>query len=223
MITVDAVLFDLDGTLVDTAPDFVFTVNKQREKHGLPVLDEAEIRTTVSNGARAMINLSFGLDVGDTEFAPLHAELLTMYLNELATRSSVFAGMETVLSQLESKNIPWGIVTNKPRRFTLPLLEALSLDDRSAVTVCPEDVTHSKPDPEPLFLACTTLEANPGTSVYIGDHARDIQAGKNAGMRTIAAAYGYVSDGEVQHWRADYNIDHPLEIIDYLFKEPPHV
>ncbi|PID43388.1 MAG: phosphoglycolate phosphatase [Gammaproteobacteria bacterium] len=224
MTTVKAVLFDLDGTLVDTAPDFVFVVNEQRARHGLAALDDSGIRNAVSNGARALIQLSFGLSAEEEGFAPLLDELLELYLSELAVRSCLFDGMEAVLSELESRHIPWGIVTNKPRRFTQPLLKGLGLDRRCAVTVCPDDVTNTKPDPEPLFLACSKIKVTPQSTVYVGDHARDIQAGKNAGMRTIAAAYGYISSPEeARQWHADHSVNHPLEITDYLPEESSHV
>ena len=215
--TPEAVLFDLDGTLLDTAPDFIRVVNQQRILHKLDALAPNLIRETVSNGARALIKLAFDLEEYDDNFVERHTELLALYEESIAEETVFFPGIDLFLKQLEEKSIPWGIVTNKPSRFTLPLLERLRLNDRCSVTVCPDDVTHSKPHPEPLFLACNELNCSPDRSLYIGDHERDIEAGRSAGMITIAARYGYIDTPDrVDDWKADLIIDHGNELTEWL-------
>lgn len=215
--TPEAVLFDLDGTLLDTAPDFIRVVNQQRILHKLDALAPNLIREAVSNGARALIKLAFDLEEDDDNFVERHTELLALYEESIAKETVFFPGIDLFLKQLEEKSIPWGIVTNKPSRFTLPLLERLRLNDRCSVTVCPDDVTHSKPHPEPLFLACNELNCSPDRSLYIGDHERDIEAGRSAGMITIAARYGYIDTPDrVDDWKADLIIDHGNELTEWL-------
>ncbi len=215
--TPEAVLFDLDGTLLDTAPDFIRVVNQQRLLHNLDTLAPHLIRETVSNGARALIKLAFNLDADDTGFVDRHTELLALYEESIAEETVFFPGIDLFLKLLEEKSIPWGIVTNKPSRFTLPLLERLKLNGRCSVTVCPDDVTHTKPHPEPLFLACNKLSCSPEKSLYVGDHERDIEAGRSAGMTTIAARYGYIDTPErVGDWNADLIIDHGHELTEWL-------
>ena len=180
-------------------------------------LPPERIRETVSNGARALIKLAFDLDVEDDDFISKHSELLAMYEASIADETVFFPGIDLFLKQLEDKSIPWGIVTNKPSRFTLPLLEKLQLDRRCSVTICPDDVTNSKPHPEPLFLACNRLNCTPEKSLYVGDHVRDIEAGRSAGMITIAARYGYIdAPDQVDEWQADLIIDHGDELVKWL-------
>ena len=215
--TPEAVLFDLDGTLLDTAPDFIRVVNQQRLLHNQDTLAPHLIRETVSNGARALIKLAFNLEAGDEDFVNRHTELLALYEESIAEETVFFPGIDLFLKQLEENSIPWGIVTNKPSRFTLPLLERLKLNNRCSVTVCPDDVTHSKPHPEPLFLACNKLNCSPERSLYVGDHERDIEAGRSAGMITIAARYGYIDTPErVDDWNADLIIDHGNKLTEWL-------
>ena len=211
---IEAILFDLDGTLVDTAADFVQVLNKQRVQHGYPLLDPQCIRDTVSNGARALTKLAFGGNEGDIQFEEKRLELLELYAECVGDHALLFSGMEDTLEAFEKNNIPWGIITNKPKRFTDLLLIKLGLDKRSSITLCPDDVTNAKPDPESMFLAAERLNCNPLYSVYVGDHARDIQAGKAANMSTVAASYGYIEDkAAIQNWGADYEINHPSELI----------
>lgn len=213
----EAVLFDLDGTLLDTAPDFIRVVNQQLNRHNMESVDPQRIRKTVSNGARALINLAFGLDEGDEHFISRHSELLDLYEQSIADETVFFPGIDLFLKELELRSIPWGIVTNKPSRFTLPLLDKLNLSDRCSVTICPDDVRQRKPHPEPLFLACKRIECSPEKTIYVGDHARDIEAGRRAGMTTIAARYGYIDTPEqVLEWKADFIIDHGNELSECL-------
>lgn len=210
----EAILFDLDGTLVDTAADFVLVLNHQRAMHHYAPLPAQIIRDTVSDGARALTSLAFGGEPGQPDFDAKRLELLELYAKQVGDHSALFDGMNEVLQHFEALNIPWGIVTNKPKRFTDILLDKLALSNRSAITLCPDDVVNAKPDPESLFLACSRLQCQPHKTVYVGDHERDILAGKAANMKTIAAGYGYILDKKkISAWQADFEIDHPSEII----------
>lgn len=210
---IETLLFDLDGTLVDTAADFIAVLNDQLLNHGYSMLDEALIRNTVSNGSKALIQIAFGGNEGEQEFEQYRTELLENYYQIVGDHAVLFPGMAEVLADCQIKNIPWGIITNKPRRFTEKLLEQLGLDNNCALVLCADDVSKPKPDPESMFLAAKTLNVNLNTSVYIGDHERDIVAGKAAGMVTVAAAYGYITQPlEFKNWDADYIIQHPFEL-----------
>ena len=213
-----AVLFDLDGTLVDTAPDFVRVLNDLRLKYGRPALAYDEIRVAVSAGARAMIQVGFPEYALDSpEFAALRQEFLDNYSLGLAQESRLFSGMEDLLTALESRNIPWGIVTNKPRIYSVPLLAGLALNERCQVLVCPDDVSQTKPHPEPMYLACNTLSVAPEHTIYVGDHIRDIQAGNNAGMKPIAVGFGYIPSHEnINDWQADYCVDTVAALIQHF-------
>jgi phosphoglycolate phosphatase len=203
----DAVLFDLDGTLVDTAPDFAAILNRMLVKRGRAELAYDTVRQAVSQGARTVVALGFGeLGLETPEFEAVRQEFLRDYREHLADETRLFAGMNEVLTALEARNVPWGIVTNKPSHFTLPLLALLQLDQRCKVAICPDMVTRTKPDPEPMYKACAVLKVKPENTIYIGDHLRDIQAGKNAGMPTMAAGWGYIPAHEDFHdWQADFD------------------
>ena len=156
-----AVLFDLDGTLLDTAPDFIRCLNQLRQHHGLAPLPPEHIRRSVSNGARAMIRVGFGLEPDHPDYLEKHTAFLDLYETGVAVETRLFEGMDTLLQALEQRHIPWGIVTNKPVRFAAPLVEALGLDQRCSVLVCPDHVSQRKPHPEALILACRQLGAPP--------------------------------------------------------------
>lgn len=209
-----AVLFDLDGTLIDTAPTFAKVLNMQLEAHGKNILPFERIRARVSHGARALITLGFGLEEEDEGFEDLRLELLDIYETHIDEGSELFPGMDKVLLEIDKKHIPWGIVTNKPSRFTFPLIDKLGINERCSVVVCPDDVTHTKPDPEPMALAAFRLNVKADQCMYVGDHERDIAAGNAIGMHTVAAHYGYLDkDDEPSSWDADQHINTPLELI----------
>ena len=209
-----AVLFDLDGTLIDTAPTFVTVLNLMLKKHGKEELPFELIRSQVSHGARALITLGFNLKEGEEGFEKLRLELLDIYEEHIEQGSELFDGMDKVLEHLNEKQIPWGIVTNKPSRFTFPLIEKLGISPNCAVVVCPDDVTNTKPDPEPLKLAAFRLNLDASKCIYVGDHDRDIAAGKAANMLAVAAAYGYIEEGDsAENWKAEHIIHSPLELI----------
>lgn len=213
-----AVLFDLDGTLVDTAPDFVRVLNNMRTKYGHPALPSEMVRPAVSAGARAMVKVGFPeYELESPEFAQLRQEFLDAYGADICQDSQLFTGLDALLENLEAKGIPWGIVTNKPRIYSEALLLALNLTQRCAVLVCPDDVSQTKPHPEPMYLACKQLNVAPTQTVYIGDHIRDIQAGNNAQMTTIAVGFGYiVEDEDIHDWQADHCVQTVDDLINYF-------
>ena len=211
-----AVLFDLDGTLIDTAADFIRIIQQMCRDEGRDVVDADLIRTQVSEGARAMVKLVYPeLNVEDPIFLAHRQRFLDLYGADIAVDTDLFEGMYPLLEQLEQNNIPWGIVTNKPRGLSESLLEALSLTERCAVLVCPEDVSKTKPDPEPMYLAAKQINITPEQCIYVGDHPRDIYAGRHANMYTILAAYGYFP---LQHkddlvaWQANAIVNNVAEL-----------
>lgn len=212
-----AVFFDLDGTLVDTAPDFVTVLNGLLAEAGRPALSDAAIRSQVSNGARALITLGFGLTPEDTDFSAHLERLLSRYETHLAVDSALFPGMENVLAALEAEQIPWGVVTNKPARFTTPLLAQLGLAERCGPVICPDHVTLKKPDPEGLLIAAHQAGVLPTRCLYVGDHLRDIEAGRAAGMRTVAALFGYLDPNEdPRAWHADVYIETAEQLLPLI-------
>lgn len=208
-----AVMFDLDGTLLDTAPDFVVVVNQLLAEQQRPSLASDTIRAGVSNGSKALIKIAFSIDETNTQFEPLRQRLLELYLAHIAVYTIPFPGINELLDKLADNNIAWGIATNKPATYTLPLMAALDIQPAPASVICPDHVARSKPDPESLFLASKQLGCAPDEIIYIGDHKRDIDCGKGAGSITIAAAYGYVDEGDdPANWNADYCVHHANEI-----------
>jgi phosphoglycolate phosphatase len=211
-----AVLFDLDGTLIDTAADFIRIIQDMCRDKQCDVVAADLIRTQVSEGARAMVKLVYPeLDVEDPVFLAHRQRFLDVYGDDIAVETDLFDGMYPLLEALESQNIPWGIVTNKPRWLSEALLKALNLTERCAVLVCPEDVSKTKPDPEPMYLAAKHIQIQPEDCIYVGDHPRDIDAGRHALMYTILAAYGYLP---LQHkdnltaWQADCIVNTVAEL-----------
>jgi 2-phosphoglycolate phosphatase len=199
-----AVVFDLDGTLLDTAGEFIQVVHQLRAEHQLGRLPEADIRAQVSNGARALVTLALGLSEGDAEFETQRLRLLEIYSGLLGSSAGPYPGIVELLETLANAGISWGISTNKPRAFTEPLLQRVDLRPEPASVVCADEVNNPKPHPEPLYLNCKQMNCLPANVVYVGDHRRDIQAGRGAGMYTIAAAYGYLLQGDDPvDWGAD--------------------
>lgn len=208
-IGTQCVLFDLDGTLLDTAADFSLVLETMIAERGLPALSREAVHQNVSNGARALVELAFDVDREHADFPELLQTLLSLYGERVAqTQAALYPGMAQLLELLESRDIPWGIVTNKPEKYCIPLLRGLGLLERCATLICPDHVTYSKPHPEPLLLACRQAGCEPQASIYVGDHPRDITAGNEAGMYTIAAAYGYLpADPPIVSWGADLIVD----------------
>jgi phosphoglycolate phosphatase len=212
-----AVLFDLDGTLADTAPDLGHALNLQRERHGLPPLPQDIIRPYASHGTVGLFDIGFGLTPQDERFAPMREEYLALYTANLCLHTTLFPGMAELLAALEARNIAWGVVTNKPARFTEPLLELLGLTQRAASIISGDTCAHPKPHPEPLLRAAREAGADPASCLYVGDAERDIEAAHAAGMPALIAAYGYLgANDRPETWRADGTIQHPSEILRYL-------
>ena len=218
MLPFKALLFDLDGTLLDTAPDFLIAINKQLQIHGREPLMGDAIRTSVTHGSIGIIESAYGITQENPKFAVLKEEFLELYLSNIAEKTDFFEGIRQVLDNCAQQGIPWGIVTNKPLRYTAPLLKQLGLEKKSATTICPDHVSNPKPDPEPLLLACSQLSVKPEDCIYIGDHIRDIQAGHSAGMRTIAAGWGYIEDSEnINDWHANWVVENSIQLNSLLF------
>ncbi|MFN2328125.1 MAG: HAD family hydrolase [Chromatocurvus sp.] len=216
--TLRAVILDLDGTLVDTADDFVPVVQTLRAENALPPLPAAAIRNTVSNGARALVTLALDLREGNDHFEYWLDRLLTLYAGILGTHSRLFPGVQALLDALGDAGIAWGIATNKPSRFTLPLLQRLALHPAPASVVCADQVSRGKPDPECLLRNSQELGCSPAQAIYIGDHLRDIEAGRSAGMYTIAATYGYIADSDKPDlWGADARADSGHDLAPRVF------
>ncbi|WP_407297017.1 N-acetylmuramic acid 6-phosphate phosphatase MupP [Stutzerimonas zhaodongensis] len=212
-----AVLFDMDGTLLDTAPDFIAVTQAMRLARGLDRVPDQQIRDVISGGARAMVLSAFDVDPLSDEFEVLRLEFLERYQAHCAVESRLYEGMAELLACIENANLIWGVVTNKPVRFAEPIMQQLGLASRSAVLVCPDHVSRSKPDPEPMLLACSQLDLAPSTVLFVGDDLRDIESGRAAGSRTAAVRYGYIHpDDDPDTWGADLVISHPSELREHL-------
>ena len=212
------VFFDLDGTLADTAPDLVAATNQLLSARNLPLKPYEQLRPCASAGARGLIGGAFGIDTKHPDFIPLRDEFFANYEKALFVHSKLFEGMEHLLNQLESAQLPWGIVTNKSERFTNPLIELMGLSQRSISTVSGDTTPYSKPHPEPILHAARIANLDPNKSLYVGDDIRDIIAGKAAGMKTVAAAYGYCGCEEPpEAWGADFIIQTPQELLQIIF------
>jgi phosphoglycolate phosphatase len=211
------VLFDLDGTFADTALDLHHTMNLQLERHGRAPISFQQFRPTVSHGSRAMLQLSFGIAPEHPDFSTLQSEFLDLYLQNIALQTRPFDGMLELVEKLESQAIPWGIVTNKPARLTDPLMQKLGLRQRASSVISGDTTPFAKPHPEPILQACRESGARPEHTLYVGDAQRDIEAGRNAGTRTLIAMFGYLADTDSpDSWQADGKIDHPAQILDWL-------
>lgn len=212
-----AVLFDLDGTLADTAPDLGHALNLQRERHGLPPLPQEIIRPYASHGTVGLFDIGFGLTPQDERFAPMREEYLALYTANLCLHTTLFPGMAELLAALEARKIAWGVVTNKPTRFTEPLLELLGLTQRAASIISGDTCIHPKPHPEPLLRAAREIGVAPQSCLYVGDAERDIEAARAAGMSALIADYGYLSaEDRPETWGADGRVDTPLGILAFL-------
>ena len=215
---IDAVLFDLDGTLIDTAPDMVAVLNQMQQAHGVNPLPYDQARANVSNGAIGLLRLAFP-EAAKPDFEFLHREYLERYEVAVCIKSSIFADMPELLDALDALGCPWGVVTNKPQRMTNPLLSALGLAGRLSCAVSGDTLKQRKPDPAPLLYACEQAGVAPQRSVYVGDASRDIEAGRAAGMTTIAAAYGYIVPGDdPASWNADAIVADTKELAKILLK-----
>lgn len=204
-----AVLFDLDGTFADTAPDLGAALNRLLEDAGQAPLPLATLRPFVSQGVRGMLRIGFDMRPEHPDYRDHYERFLMHYSQRLCVETRLFDGIEVLVDALEAAGTAWGIVTNKSQRFTLPLMDKLGYLRRAACIVSGDSAVRAKPDARPMHLACTLTGAAPSTSFFVGDDIRDIAAGRAAGMKTIAGAYGYLGDGgPIESWGADHRVDH---------------
>ena len=214
---VDAILFDLDGTLIDSAPDLAAAAEKMRLDRGLPSLPLGLYRPMTGSGARGMISVAFGLNPDDAGYAALKDEFFVHYARCMTQHTCAFEGVQSLVVQLGQRNLVWGVVTNKAERFTIPLTRSMPLFDAAAVVISGDTTPHLKPHPEPLLEAARRLGMEPVRCVYVGDDARDIAAGRAAGMGTVAADYGYLGkQSDTALWGAHATIKSPLELLQLL-------
>jgi len=210
------VLFDLDGTLVDTAPDLISCLNRALNVHGFEAVATEIIKPFISHGAAAMINASQP-SIDDRLKADILDAMLTHYQDNIAEHTVFFSGMADTLAAIEAQGLKWGVVTNKRERFTNPLMDALKLTGRAACIVSGDTTANPKPHPEPMLAACKQADVDPKECVYIGDARHDITAGKNAQMKTLAALYGYINPGDApETWGADALIESPEQISTWI-------
>jgi 2-phosphoglycolate phosphatase len=212
-----AVLFDLDGTLLDTAPDLGHAANVMRERRGMPPLEEAIYRPRASSGARGMIEAAFGLTPAHPEYEAYRTEYLDLYGEVMRRRTKPFDGVPELIEALAQASLPWGVVTNKVERFALPLTASLPLFASAATIIGGDTTPHAKPHPAPLLEAARRLGVPAQACVYVGDDERDIEAGRAAGMPTVAVRWGYLGVGaDVDAWGANAVIDAPLDLLNFL-------
>jgi phosphoglycolate phosphatase len=216
-LPIDLVLFDLDGTLADTAPDLAAAANRQRAQRGLEPLPIEQLRPMASHGARGLVGRALGLAPGDAAYEAARLEFLAYYEQALCVHTRLFAGMAETLDRLEAEGRRWGVVTNKASRFTDPLMELLGLNRRAACVVSGDTTPHAKPHPAPLLHALQVCGLPAERGVYVGDDRRDIEAGRAARMRTVIAAYGYLGEAvPTEDWGADHSIDTPSDLLDWM-------
>ena len=212
-----AVLFDLDGTLIDSAPDLAGAGNDMREARGLTPYPLSHYRPMVGSGARGMVGRAFGIGPQDESFIELRDEFLRRYETRMTRDTLVFPGVHAVLDRLDAQAFAWGIVTNKATRFSDPLTRALGLLPRAATLVCGDTTPHAKPHPAPLLEAARRIGVDPADCMYVGDDLRDVQAGRAAGMSTVAVRWGYLGEGDaIEAWGADHLMQTPAELLTLL-------
>jgi N-acetyl-D-muramate 6-phosphate phosphatase len=217
------VLFDLDGTLVDTAPDLILCLNKALSSHGLTTVTADTIKPFISFGAVAMINESLNQSISKELRAEILETMLDLYQNNIAKHTVFFKGMSDTLDAIEAQGLKWGVVTNKRERFTNPLMDALKLTDRAACIISGDTTANPKPHVEPMLAACKQAAVKPQECVYIGDASHDIIAGKNAQMKTLAALYGYLKPGDTpETWGADALIESPEQLATWIISALCH-
>ena len=218
-IPIKTALFDLDGTLADTAPDLAFALNQVLVEQGRNPLPFETIRPAVSHGGIALIRLGFGLEPEHPDFAPLRQRLLEIYRANIARQTTLFPGMADLLDSIEQQDMNWGVVTNKPGWLTEPLMDALGLSERAACIDSGDTCNNRKPHPEPILHGCQLAGSEAQQCLYVGDAQRDIEAGNRAGMRTIVALFGYIADNDTpEHWEADALQNSPAEIQHWITK-----
>ena len=217
LAALQAVLFDLDGTLIDSAPDLAGAGNEVRARRGLPPLPLERFRPMTGAGARGMLSVALGIGPGEDGYDALREEFLAAYEARMTLETCVFERVWPVLDALDGRGLPWGIVTNKASRFAEPVVAALGLGARASVLVCGDTTARAKPHPDPLLEAARRLGREPAACAYVGDDLRDVQAGRAAAMATVAAGWGYLGEGEgIAHWGADHVIQEPGGLLQLL-------
>ena len=214
-----AVLFDLDGTFADTAPDLGYAVNQMRKTRNLPPVPDEKTRPVTSSGARGLLGAGFGITPEHADYPAMRDEFLNLYEANLCRETRLFDGMAELIQTLESRGLIWGIVTNKAERFALPLMKLLGYGTRAACVIGGDTTGKLKPHPDPLYAAARSLSVAPEACLYVGDDERDVQAGRAAGMKTVAVRYGYLNGSNPATWGADAVIDTPLDVLDQLHLE----
>lgn len=218
MNTFDLVLFDLDGTLADTGQDMASALNLLLKKHSKPPIPYDKIRPYVSGGTPALIGIGFGLTPENPEFKHLREMFLEIYEDNLCVKTVLFPGMSDILAECSKREIPWGVVTNKPEYLTRPLLEQMGIAEQAACIVGGDTLEVRKPNPEPVLHACRIAERNAKSSVFVGDAERDVRAGRSAGLSTIVAGYGYIPpDENPATWGANWIADSVEQVADFLW------
>ncbi len=214
---IKAILFDLDGTFADTAPDLAAALNHTRATRNLPPLPLDDIRPQASHGSRGLLKTGFGIEPGHPDYDTLRDIFLDYYAHNICVHTRLFGDMAQLIASLEQRNIKWGIVTNKPHRYTVPLMQALGYAGRASCLVSGDTCTHAKPHPEPMLKACQIIGIAQAQCLYLGDDLRDMQAANAAGMSGIIARYGYISSPEeISGWPAHGAIDTPSQLLQYL-------
>ncbi|WP_348946643.1 HAD-IA family hydrolase [Chitinibacter sp. FCG-7] len=214
---IKAVLFDLDGTLADTAPDMGAALNRLLIEEGIAPRSLDDIRPVTSHGARGLLELGFGIGPSHTRFAELRERFLDLYAEKICEGTTLFDGISELIEEIDARGMRWGIITNKPMRFTDPLVQLLPLPIAPQTCVSGDTVGIPKPDAKPMLHAAAELGIDPIHCLYVGDAERDIEAGRRVGMKTVLANYGYISDtDQPESWGADLSINHPLELLGHL-------
>lgn len=217
---INSVLFDLDGTLLDTASDLGNALNELRGNHKLEPLPLATIRPYAGYGSREMLKLAFDIDENHPHYTNYLDDFLHLYQTHLTKTTRFFPGMQDLLNELDEREITWGIVTNKPSRFAFDLLKAMDLDKRAACIVCGDSLSKRKPDPDQILHACDLLNITPANTLYIGDTMIDVTASKAAGTKSLVALYGYIkAEDDPQKWQADGYIHQPMDVLHWLTAE----
>ena len=214
---IKAILFDLDGTFADTAPDLAAALNHTRATRHLPPLPIEVLRPQASHGSRGLLKVGFDIEPEHPDYNKLRDIFLDYYAKNICVKTQLFGDTARLIDTLEQRGIKWGIVTNKPHRFTVPLMQALGMASRAACLISGDTCTHAKPHPEPMLKACEIIGISPAQCLYLGDDLRDMQAANAVGMRGIIANYGYVSaDASVENWNAHGSINKPTELLDFI-------
>jgi N-acetyl-D-muramate 6-phosphate phosphatase len=213
---IKAVLFDLDGTLADTAPDLGYAVNRMRETRGLQPLPASATRPVASLGARGLLHAGFGIGPDHPEYHAMRQEFLLLYENNICRDTRLFPGVGELLEALETRGLRWGIVTNKAERLARLLLDRLHMTYRAACLIGGDSTPHFKPHPAPLFAACTAIHEDPGACIYVGDDRRDVEAGHAAGMQVAVVRWGYLNGNDPESWNAEWLIEKPGDLLQYL-------